>query len=437
MMAARSAHRRYIAALAAGVLVTLATAGPSAFHTIVSARLPCVNNACKNSTLDGHVCPCLQLSNSFGGAEIEHWQIRSSGPNAVWPLNGTDPNHCNTTDFPLICATPPATIAKALKTMARGQRSIAPIDLYAARIENGKLDKSAAWDTDANGAILPFADEWQRVVGKRMDEWFGAYKAVGGLVDVVLLDIEALIFGFGHVFFKGNDNAKVFRVWQADPRWVGLLADLNAMGSEYGVSFNNMTRAADTACCNSGSCQPGCDTSQMYYYVWNAVMAKRVAQMINQTLYVSIAKHFPHVEMSNFDQTHYDSSPAYWTGELNSYVMPPIGNGVHIGTHSSLGLYCGDGNISAQPRLTISAPTYSVSRTNSPYGRLLINTRKIRSSASRPCALIVLPVMPCLPVPMCSCACAVCQQWSRVGTASQSRHGSSQRTPPGTPPARR
>lgn len=374
--------------MVAGMLASVSLAPtPLAFHSIVSARLPCVNNACRNSTLDGHVCPCLQLSNSFAGAEVEHWQMRGSGPHAVWPLNGTDPNHCNTTDFPLICATPPATIAMALKTMAKGQRSIAPIDLYAARIENGKLDKTAAWDIGPNGGIMPFADEWQRVVGKRMDAWFGAYKAAGGEVDVVLLDIEALIFGFGHVFGKGNDNAKLFAPWQADPRWAGLLADLNALGSEYGVSFDNMTKAADTACCNSEGCDPGsivsgvctCDTTLPYMYVWNAVMAQRVARMINETLYEPIAKHFPDVEMSNFDQSHYDSSPSYWTGSIYSYVMPPIGSGVHIGTHSSIGLYCGDGNATAQPLLTISAPTYSVSRTNSPYGRLLYNTRAVRS----------------------------------------------------------
>ena len=231
---------------------------------------------------------------------------------------------------------------------------------------------------------MPFADEWQRVVGKRMDAWFGAYKAAGGEVDVVLLDIESLIFGFGHVFAKGEDNAKLFAPWQADPRWAGLLADLTALGSQYGVSFDNMTKAADTACCNSGMCEPGCDTTLNYYYVWNAVMSERVAKMINQTLYEPIAKHFPDVEMSNFDQSHYDSSPAYWAGSLNSYVMPPIGSGVHIGTHSSLGLYGGDGNRTANPLLTISTPTYSVSRTNSPYGKLLFNTRQVRSSASVP-----------------------------------------------------
>ena len=365
------------------MVLPVAVARAAAFHSIVSARLPCVNNVCPKLKLDGHVCPCLQLSNSFAGAEIEHWQIQSNGPNAVWPLNGTDPNHCNTSDYPLICTTPPAIIAKALKSMPTGQRTITPINLYAPRIEGGRLDKSAAWDTDANGAIMPFADEWQRIVSKRMGEWFGAYKAVGGEVDVVILDIEALAFGFGHVFGKGQPNVKLFRPWQADPRWAGLLSDLNAKGRAYGVSFDNMTRAADTACCNSEGCQPGCDTSLNYYYVWNAVMAERVAKMINQSLYEPIAKHFPDVEMSNFDQAHFDSSPDYWAGELNSYGTPPIGSGVHIGTHSTKGLYGGDGNASAQPLLTISAPTYSVSRTNSPFGRLLYDTRMIRSSTTR------------------------------------------------------
>ena len=59
------------------------------FHSIVSARLPCVNNGCSNITLDGHVCPYIQLSNSIAGAEIEHWQIRNSEPHAVWALNGS------------------------------------------------------------------------------------------------------------------------------------------------------------------------------------------------------------------------------------------------------------------------------------------------------------------------------------------------------------
>ena len=109
-----------------------------------------------------------------------------------------------------------------------------------------------------------------------------------------------------------------------------LNLDVGSLGDLTLEALNNMTKAADTACCNSQGCDPGCDTTLYYMYVWNAVMATRVARMINQTLYEPIAKHFPDVEMSNFDQSHYDSSPAYWAGSLNSYVMPPIGSGVHI-----------------------------------------------------------------------------------------------------------
>ena len=124
------------------------------FHSIVSARLPCVQDACENSTLPGHVRPCLQLSNSFGGAEVEHWQVQGGG--GPWPLNGSDPNHCNQTDYPIVCLTDPATVAAALAVLPAGQRSIAPIALYAPRVEGRKdptLDKTAAWDLDSTGSF--------------------------------------------------------------------------------------------------------------------------------------------------------------------------------------------------------------------------------------------------------------------------------------------
>lgn len=189
-----------------------------------------------------------------------------------------------------------------LYSVPDGQRTIAPIAIYVPRVEGGKLDQSATWDLDASGNLMPFADKWQSVVGRRMDEWFGAYKQVGGMVDVVMLDLEAMIFGFGHVFAKGNQeaNRKIFAAWESDPRWPSLLGELNAYGAGFNITFDNMTAATDTACCNSGGCQPGCDTSQMYYPVWNAVMDARVARMLNESLYRPIAKHFPNIELSNY-----------------------------------------------------------------------------------------------------------------------------------------
>jgi hypothetical protein len=158
-----------------------------------------------------------------------------------------------------------ASVVKALEPIPHGYKTLEIIALYIPRVDGGVLDKSAVWDLDSAGSIMPFADEWQRVVSARVDAWFAAYKTAGGDVDVVMLDEEALIFGFGHVFSRGGDNAALFEPWQRDPRWPAFLAELNAAGEAYGVSFDNMTAAADTACCNSGGCQPGCDTTPNYY----------------------------------------------------------------------------------------------------------------------------------------------------------------------------
>ena len=357
------------------MLLTLAAAagadgadGPfhSPFHSIVSERLPCVHTG----------QPCFAASNAFGAAAIQHWQIQSHGPHSVWPLNGSDPNHCNRSDYGIICMTDTAKVATALSALPAGQRAISPEAIYIPRIENGVLVKDAVWDLDTAGSIMPFADVWTRVVGARIDAWFGAYKAVGGKVDVVFYDQEALTFGFGHVFGKGRNNSKIFAPWQADTRWEGLLAELNSYGATYGVSFDNMTRAADTACCNSGGCAQDCDTTLNYMYVWNAVMNRRVTRMINATLFAPVVKHFPHVELSNYGQGHFDSSPTYFFGRLYGYFQMPVGAGEHVGTHSSSACYGGDSNAT---ELTVSGPTYQVARTATPFGRTLLHARKLRS----------------------------------------------------------
>jgi hypothetical protein len=117
-------------------------------------------------------------------------------------------------------------------------------------------------------------------------------------------------------------------------------------------------------------------------------MSERIAKMLNASVYQSIAKHFPDVEVSNYDQSHYSSEPKYWAGHLNSYVAPPIGTGWHIGTHSSKSFYCGD---AATTQLSITAPYMTVNRTASPFGMLLLHTRQIRSIARQG-----TPVMPWL-----------------------------------------
>jgi hypothetical protein len=124
--------------------------------------------------------------------------------------------------------------------------------------------------------------------------------------------------------------------------------------------------------------------------VWNLVMQHRVAQWINQTLYVPVARHFPNVQMSNYDQGHWDTTPQYWPCNLYGYITPPIGNGAHVGTHSSYAYYGGDRG-DGTSKFSISTPTVTVTRTATPYGRLLMATRTIRSQVRGGGGVPVMP----------------------------------------------
>ena len=346
------------------------------FHTIHSDRFPCLQNtggkgpnACPNSTTrpGRHLCPCYVSSNSFGAVEVTH---------------GLRTGDCNVSSYPTKCLTSVADVVDTLRLVPAGQRAISWLAHYLPRVVKGKMETSstaAVWDLDDAGNTMPWADEWQAVVEQRLDEWFGDYKAAGGPnIDIVFHDLESLIFGFGHHFGKFANNSAVFSPWVADPRWPALLAELNARGEPYGLSFNDMAAAANTSCCGESTCAPGCDTTVFYSYVWNEVMSQRIAKMMNASLYHSIAKHYPQVQVSNYDQAQYSTEPTYWAGSRTSYVAPPIGTGCHVGTHSSRSFYNGDSEIT---QLSITLPYTTINRTASPFGRLLLSTRAIRSMA--------------------------------------------------------
>jgi hypothetical protein len=308
------------------------------FHTIHSDRFPCLQNtggkgpnACPNSTIrpGRHLCPCYVSSNSFGAVEVTH---------------GLRTGDCNVSSYPTKCLTSVAEVVDTLRLVPAGQRAISWLAHYLPRVVKGKMETSstaAVWDLDDAGNTMPWADEWQAVVEQRLDEWFGDYKAAGGPnIDIVFHDLESLIFGFGHHFGKFANNSAVFSPWVADPRWPALLAELNARGEPYGLSFNDMAAAANTSCCGESTCAPGCDTTVFYSYVWNEVMSQRIAKMMNASLYHSIAKHYPQVQVSNYDQARYSTEPTYWAGSRTSYVAPPIGTGCHVGQRVHLAVFC-------------------------------------------------------------------------------------------------
>lgn len=380
-----------ISLLTLGIVASCSSSLPAGnnakpFHTLHSDRLPCLQysttigpNACPSSVKPGGICPCYHSSNAFGAVIVDHLRT------------------CNFSDYdPSKCITSVDRVAEALSPLPAGQRAVSWLALYRPQMINGERQLSslvAMWDKDSENNTLPWADEWQKAVRQRLNAWFALYKSADRpAIDMVFYDLESLSFGFGHSFafapgHRTNFSA-IFGPWQADPRWPALLAELNAAGQPFGVNFTNMTAAAETACCRSDICYPGCDTNDFHQYVWNFVMSQRVAQMMNATLYSSITPHFPNIQTSNYDQARYSSEPQYWAGHLNSYVRPPIGTGCHVGTHSSQSFYAGEASTEV---LSITSPFSTVNRTASAFGRLLVATREIRSIARQG-----TPVMPWL-----------------------------------------
>jgi hypothetical protein len=239
------------------------------FHTLHSDRLPCLQystttgpNACPNSTVAG-ICLCYHSSNAFGAVEVDHLPT------------------CKFADYdPATCLTPVDRVAEALRPMPAGQRAVSWLALYRPQEINGKRELSslaAMWDLDSNNVTLPWADDWQAAVRPRLRAWFANYsaKADRPAIDMVFYDLEALSFGFGHSFAFApgahTNFSAVFGPWQADSRWPALLAELNAAGAPFGVEFSNMTAAAETACCRSDICYPGCDTTDYHQCVINTL----------------------------------------------------------------------------------------------------------------------------------------------------------------------
>ena len=136
---------------------------------------------------------------------------------------------------------------------------------------------------------------------------------------------------------------------------------------------------------------------------------------MNHSLYDSVTPHYPTVQASNYDQYHYSSEPRFWAEHLTSYqgqraltvfsnpsgkvlvsfgqqkprslahegccvsAAPPIGSGVHMGTHSGRSFYAGE---STTQTLSITRPFFTVNRTATAFGRLLLMIREVRNPIS-------------------------------------------------------
>ena len=167
-------------------------------------------------------------------------------------------------------------------------------------------------------------------MSRRFDSWFSKYKALGGTVDVIMLDFETTPWWEAGDFY--HERADLNRTL-ADPRWPAVLAQLNSRGAVYGVNFNSIHDIV-----RWGSSHYDKDWRK---WVWTDVMGARRGAYLNSSLYLPVRKHFPHVKGLDYDHHHHPGPGNRWEGGYTGVTTAPVCCGSHVGTHSS-GAYYGE-----------------------------------------------------------------------------------------------
>lgn len=160
-------------------------------------------------------------------------------------------------------------------------------------------------------------DKGVEIVAKRFDDFFKRYKKIGGKMDCFVLDFEQ---GMSNWHFR--DKAKVMAAINNDPKSAAIIAKLG---------FRDLSKVFNW--------RSGDD-----YLRWNAAMGKRVAEYVDQAIYLPIKKYYPNVRMSNYGPFHYSS--AFKLPDVNGHKIYKYGYGAHSGTDQSPSLYCGVGGVS-------------------------------------------------------------------------------------------
>ena len=183
--------------------------------------------------------------------------------------------------------------------------------------------------TDKENRFIPYHGIWWdhgvEVIQRRFDDFFRRYSAIGGRVDVVVLDFEE---GFSNWHLEnkakreyGGATEAYFLAIQNDPRFSSVSQELG---------FSDLRTVLHWY-------------SNENYLKWNALMSDRVAAYINKAVYEPIKKYFPNVKMTNYGN--YYHSMSYPVPDRNGHPTYKYGNGNHVGTHQSRSLYGWLGNV--------------------------------------------------------------------------------------------
>jgi hypothetical protein len=375
----------HLAAIAAPTMKTDDAASTAHFVTY-SSRLP--HNG--STGLDGFNWtnkPCfLTGGNAFAAGSMD-WMGAHPDRNLT---------ECTVDDPPPHCFTDPQRVKSCLDQMPIGRRAIhlqGGIWLYgkSSKTVRAQCGGWADFDPDLPGGCTLWSDRWEEIVARRMDRWFASYKALGGTVDVIMLDFETNPWWEPGDFY--HERADLSHTL-ADPRWPAVLAQLNERGKQYGVNFNNISDIVEW-----GSSHFDGDFRK---WIWTDVMGARRGAYLNRSMVDPVRKHFPNVAGSDYDHHMHVGPGNRWEGGYLGITTAPVCCGSHVGTHSS-GAYYGetalrngaptelvwtspasdDGSIAA---MNITAPT-------TPFNMLISYIRRARGEILATAPMLI-PLMP-------------------------------------------
>ena len=276
-------------------------------------------------------------------------------------LYSKDCNFAGATANPLgPCFPSPASVKAELDLLPVGHRAISLEGTSLYWVQNSSR-ASIFQDSLSDGTPSPWIDQWSSVVQSRFEQWFTNFSAIGGQVDMVLADWEQ----GGHLYWysfasRSTNGSYTAALLQEDRRWESLRNELNLyaknlLGNDTNVNFD------DVSDINKWVGFTGPPFQDWRPWIWDVVVVDQMlGRALNQSVFVPIQKHYPHIKFSNFAHHHHTSTlvssfdnsgsdsgsdsgscaTCWWPWAADSAVAP-IGSGSHVGTHQSTSFYGG------------------------------------------------------------------------------------------------
>jgi hypothetical protein len=171
-------------------------------------------------------------------------------------------------------------------------------------------------------------DQWAVAIKNKITTFFTQYKALGGQLDMLVMDIESVgmdYFRLRTVDHRVNPNStptqSVFQAIMADPRWPAVKDQLLKAG------------LTETALSSIATWVVGGTEAA----IWNAVMQNRLANYLNTAIYQPIKQLYPTVPVSNYG--HYLHTPTVASGSIAALTQSPYTIGTVVGNTQAVDLY--------------------------------------------------------------------------------------------------